>query len=54
MGQIHFIGGEKGGVNPSPRVYWRSILLIGATFLGFDLDVSHGTFSRFMVIYPRT
>ncbi len=55
MGQIHFIGGEKGGVGKSftARLLAQYFIDRGQTFLGFDLDASHGTFSRFYGEFTR-
>lgn len=55
MGQIHFIGGEKGGVGKSftARLLAQYFIDRGQPFLGFDLDVSHGTFSRFYGEFTR-
>ena len=49
MGQIHFIGGEKGGVGKSLTARLLSQYLIDHEypFIGFDTDQSHQTFSRF-------
>jgi hypothetical protein len=56
MGQIHFIGGEKGGVGKSftARLLAQYFIDRGQCFLGFDLDASHGTFSRFYGEFTRT
>lgn len=56
MGQIHFIGGEKGGVGKSftARLLAQYFIDRGQCFLGFDLDTSHGTFSRFYGEFTRT
>ncbi|HVK99800.1 MAG TPA: hypothetical protein VM553_08310 [Dongiaceae bacterium] len=49
MTQLHFIGGEKGGVGKSvmARVLAQYHVDRGIPFTGFDTDRSHGTFSRF-------
>ncbi len=49
MSNIHFIGGEKGGVGKSltARLLAQYFIDQGITFAGFDSDQSHGTFSRF-------
>ncbi|RDL45393.1 mobilization protein [Marinomonas piezotolerans] len=49
MGKVHFIGGEKGGVGKSmtARLLAQYYIDHNLPFLGFDCDVSHGTFSRF-------
>lgn len=49
MGRIHFVGGEKGGVGKSltSRLLAQYIIDKEQTFIGFDSDRSHGTFSRF-------
>lgn len=49
MTQLHFIGGEKGGVGKSvmSRVLAQYYIDCGIRFTGFDTDRSHGTFSRF-------
>ncbi|MEY4588975.1 MAG: hypothetical protein RL497_1051 [Pseudomonadota bacterium] len=56
MGQIHFIGGEKGGVGKSftARLLAQYFIDRGQCFLGFDLDASHATFSRFYGEFTRT
>lgn len=52
MGRVHFIGGEKGGVGKSltSRLLAQFFIDMKKAFTGFDLDQSHGTFSRF---YPE-
>lgn len=47
--QLHFIGGEKGGVGKSvmSRVLAQHFIDNDIRFVGFDTDRSHGTFSRF-------
>jgi hypothetical protein len=47
--QLHFIGGEKGGVGKSvmARVLAQYHVDRGLAFTGFDTDRSHGTFARF-------
>lgn len=49
MGRIHFVGGEKGGVGKSltSRLLAQYIIDNKQSFIGFDTDRSHGTFSRF-------
>jgi ATPases involved in chromosome partitioning len=49
MSNIHFIGGEKGGVGKSmtARLLAQYLIDKGIPFIGFDSDQSHGTFSRF-------
>ena len=49
MSRIHFIGGEKGGVGKSmtARLLAQYYIDNELSFLGFDSDQSHGTFSRF-------
>lgn len=49
MSNIHFIGGEKGGVGKSmtSRLLAQYLIDKGAPFIGLDSDQSHGTFSRF-------
>lgn len=49
MGTIHFVGGEKGGVGKSmtSRLLAQYCIDRHQTFLGFDTDQSHHTFSRF-------
>lgn len=56
MGQIHFIGGEKGGVGKSftARLLAQYFIDRGQCFLGFDSDTSHGTFTRFYGEFTRT
>lgn len=53
MGNIHFIGGEKGGVGKSMTSRLLAQYLIDAEkpFIGFDSDQSHGSFSRFYADY---
>jgi hypothetical protein len=53
MGKVHFIGGEKGGVGKSmtARVLAQYYIDHDLSFLGFDCDSSHGTFSRFYAEY---
>ena len=50
---IHFIGGEKGGVGKSlmSRVLAQYLIDQQLPFLGFDTDRSHGALMRF---YPAT
>ncbi len=49
MGSLHFIGGEKGGVGKSfvSRLLAQYLIDKGQSFIGFDTDQSHATFSRF-------
>ncbi len=49
MSQIHFIGGEKGGVGKSlvARVLAQHFIDRGQNFIGFDTDRSHGALLRF-------
>ncbi|WP_432696577.1 mobilization protein [Marinobacterium sp. YM272] len=49
MSNVHFIGGEKGGVGKSmtARLLAQYYIDQQRPFLGFDSDASHGTFSRF-------
>ncbi len=49
MTQIHFIGGEKGGVGKSlmARVLAQYLIDKDLPFLGFDTDRSHGALMRF-------
>jgi cellulose biosynthesis protein BcsQ len=53
MGNIHFIGGEKGGVGKSMTSRLLAQYLIDAEkpFIGLDSDQSHGSFSRFYADY---
>ena len=49
MSQIHFIGGEKGGVGKSlvARVLAQHFIDRGMPFVGFDTDRSHGALLRY-------
>jgi hypothetical protein len=49
MANIHFIGGEKGGVGKSmvARVLAQYLIDRGHPFVGFDTDRSHGALMRF-------
>lgn len=49
MTDIHFIGGEKGGVGKSvlTRVIAQYCIDRKLSFVGYDTDRSHGSFSRF-------
>jgi hypothetical protein len=49
MSDIHFIGGEKGGVGKSvlTRVIAQFCIDRGIPFVGYDTDRSHGSFTRF-------
>jgi hypothetical protein len=51
MAQIHFIGGEKGGVGKSlvARIVAQYLIDHERPFLGFDTDRSHGALMRFYV-----
>jgi CobQ/CobB/MinD/ParA nucleotide binding domain len=53
MANIHFIGGEKGGVGKSlvARVLAQYLIDRGLPFLGFDTDRSHGALMRFYAGY---
>ena len=50
---IHFIGGEKGGVGKSlmARVLAQYLIDQQLPFLGFDTDRSHGALMRFYPAY---
>src|SRR4051794_10722389 len=49
MTQVHFIGGEKGGVGKSvvARILAQYFIDRHLPFLGFDTDKSHGSLLRF-------
>jgi hypothetical protein len=49
MANVHFIGGEKGGVGKSvvARVVAQYLIDNNLPFLGFDTDRSHGSLIRF-------
>ncbi len=49
MANVHFIGGEKGGIGKSMTARLLAQYYIDGerAFMGFDSDASHGTFSRF-------
>ena len=49
MSNLHFIGGEKGGVGKSlvSRVLAQYCIDRGLPFIGFDSDKSHGALTRF-------
>jgi hypothetical protein len=49
MANVHFIGGEKGGVGKSvvARVVAQYLIDNNLPFLGFDTDRSHGSLMRF-------
>jgi CO dehydrogenase nickel-insertion accessory protein CooC1 len=49
MANIHFIGGEKGGVGKSlvARIVAQYMIDKGMPFIGFDTDRSHGALIRF-------
>jgi hypothetical protein len=53
MANIHFIGGEKGGVGKSvlARLVAQYCIDHGLPFVGYDTDRSHGSFSRFYADY---
>ena len=53
MANIHFIGGEKGGVGKSlvSRVLAQYLIDKDLPFLGFDTDRSHGALMRFYAGY---
>jgi CobQ/CobB/MinD/ParA nucleotide binding domain len=53
MANIHFIGGEKGGVGKSlvSRVLAQYLIDHNLPFLGFDTDRSHGALMRFYAAY---
>jgi len=53
MANIHFIGGEKGGVGKSltARVLAQYMIDRDIPFLGFDTDRSHGALMRFYAGY---
>lgn len=53
MANIHFIGGEKGGVGKSmvARVVAQYMIDKQLPFLGFDTDRSHGALTRFYAGY---
>ncbi len=53
MGNIHLIGGEKGGVGKSlvSRVLAQYMIDKELAFLGFDTDRSHGALTRFYAGY---
>ena len=53
MANIHFIGGEKGGVGKSlvARVVAQYFIDNDLPFLGFDTDRSHGSLLRFYAGY---
>lgn len=53
MADIHFIGGEKGGVGKSlmARVLAQYFIDHQQAFLGFDTDKSHGALLRFYAEY---
>ena len=53
MADIHFIGGEKGGVGKSvlARIIAQYCIDRSLPFVGYDTDRSHGSFSRFYASY---
>jgi len=56
MGNLHFIGGEKGGVGKSftARLLAQYYIDKKRAFVGFDTDQSHQTFSRFYGEFTST
>jgi hypothetical protein len=56
MANIHFIGGEKGGVGKSlvSRVVAQYFIDKKLPFLGFDTDRSHGALMRFYAGYASS
>ncbi len=55
MSQIHFIGGEKGGIGKSLRARGLAPHFIDRpqAFIGFDTDRSHGALLRFYGDYAK-
>ncbi|TGD75154.1 mobilization protein MobD [Mangrovimicrobium sediminis] len=55
MSNIHFVGGEKGGVGKSvfSRLLSQYFLDHSQTYLGLDADQSHGTLTRFYPEFTR-
>ncbi len=53
MANVHFIGGEKGGVGKSvvARVVAQYLIDNNLPFVGFDTDRSHGSLLRFYADY---
>ena len=53
MSNLHFIGGEKGGVGKSlvSRILAQYCIDRGLPFVGFDSDKSHGALTRFYTDY---
>lgn len=53
MAQLHFIGGEKGGVGKSlmARLLAQHFIDRQISFLGFDTDKSHGALLRFYTAF---
>jgi len=53
MSNLHFIGGEKGGVGKSlvSRILAQYCIDRGLPFIGFDSDKSHGALTRFYSDY---
>jgi hypothetical protein len=53
MSNLHFIGGEKGGVGKSlvSRVLAQYFIDRAIPFIGFDSDKSHGALTRFYADY---
>src|SRR5262245_19816549 len=53
MSNLHFIGGEKGGVGKSlvARVLAQYCIDRNLPFIGFDSDKSHGALTRFSTDY---
>lgn len=55
MSQIHFVGGEKGGVGKSvtARLLAQWFIDHGKSFAGLDADQSHGVLQRFYAEFTR-
>lgn len=53
MSNLHFIGGEKGGVGKSlvSRILAQYCIDRGLPFVGYDTDKSHGALTRFYADY---
>ena len=53
MSNLHFIGGEKGGVGKSlvARILAQYFIDHGLPFIGYDADKSHGALLRFYADY---
>jgi hypothetical protein len=56
MANIHFIGGEKGGIGKSlvARILAQYYIDHAQLFLGFDTDKSHGALMRFYAGYASS